>query len=62
MIPFAIGEMRFSRTCRPGEEIVLEGRRRSEDSGESSWDIRAIDDAGHTIMMVKGLIMKGFSA
>ena len=62
MIPFAIGEMRFSRTCRPGEEIVLEGRRRSEDSGESSWDIRAIDDAGHIIMTVKGLIMKGFSA
>jgi hypothetical protein len=62
MIPFAINEMRFSRTCRPGEEIVLEGRRRSEDSGESSWDIRAIDDAGHIIMMVKGLIMKGFSA
>jgi hypothetical protein len=41
---------------------VLEGRRRSEDSGESSWDIRAIDDAGHIIMIVKGLIMKSFSA
>ena len=25
MIPFAINEMRFSRTCRPGEEIVVEG-------------------------------------
>jgi hypothetical protein len=62
MIPFAIGEMRFSRTCRPGEEIVLEGRRRSEDGGESSWDIRAIDDAGQIIMTVKGLIMKSFSA
>ena len=62
MIPFAINEMRFSRTCRPGEELVLEGRRRSEDSGESSWDIRAIDDAGQIIMTVNGLIMKGFSA
>jgi NAD(P)-dependent dehydrogenase (short-subunit alcohol dehydrogenase family) len=62
MIPFAINEMRFSRTCRPGEEIVLEGRRRSEDGGESSWDIRAIDDAGQIIMTVKGLIMKTFSA
>jgi hypothetical protein len=62
MIPFAITEMRFSRTCRPGEEIVLEGRRRSEDSGESSWDIRAIDEAGQIIMTVNGLIMKSFSA
>jgi acyl transferase domain-containing protein/NAD(P)H-dependent flavin oxidoreductase YrpB (nitropropane dioxygenase family)/NAD(P)-dependent dehydrogenase (short-subunit alcohol dehydrogenase family)/acyl carrier protein len=62
MIPFAINEMRFSRTCRPGEEIVLEGRRRSQDNGESSWDIRAIDEAGQIIMTVNGLIMKGFSA
>jgi malonyl CoA-acyl carrier protein transacylase len=62
MIPFGIGEMRFSRTCRPGEEIVLEGRRRSQDSGESSWDIRAIDAGGHIIMTVQGLIMKSFSA
>jgi len=62
MIPFGINEMRFSRACRPGEEFVLEGRRRSEDSGESSWDIRAIDEAGQIVMTVKGLIMKGFSA
>jgi hypothetical protein len=62
MIPFAINEMRFSRTCRSGEEIVLEGRRRSEEGGESSWDIRAIDEAGQIIMTVKGLIMKSFSA
>jgi NAD(P)-dependent dehydrogenase (short-subunit alcohol dehydrogenase family) len=62
MIPFGIKEMRFSRPCRPGEQIVLEGRRRSQDSGESSWDIRAIDDAGHIIMTVQGLIMKSFSA
>ena len=61
MIPFGIGEMRFIRPCRPGEEIVLEGRRRFQDSGESCWDIRAIDDAGHIIMTVKGLIMKSFS-
>ena len=62
MIPFGIGEMRFSRACRPGEEIVLEGRRRSHDSGGATWDIRAVDDAGHTIMTVQGLIMKSFSA
>ena len=62
MIPFGVGEMRFSRACRPGEEIVLEGRRRSHDNGGATWDIRAVDAAGHTIMTVKGLIMKSFSA
>jgi 3-hydroxymyristoyl/3-hydroxydecanoyl-(acyl carrier protein) dehydratase len=62
MIPFGIGEMRFSRVCRPGEQIVLEGRRRSHDRGGATWDIRAIDAADHTIMTVTGLIMKSFSA
>ena len=62
MIPFGIGEMRFSRAYRPGEEIILEGRRRSHDGGGATWDIRAVDDAGHSIMTVHGLIMKSFSA
>jgi 3-hydroxymyristoyl/3-hydroxydecanoyl-(acyl carrier protein) dehydratase len=62
MIPFGIGEMRFARAGRPGEEIVLEGRRRSHDSGGATWDIRAVDDAGQTIMTATGLIMKSFSA
>jgi 3-hydroxymyristoyl/3-hydroxydecanoyl-(acyl carrier protein) dehydratase len=62
MIPFGIGEMRFSRSCRPGEEIVLEGRRRSHNSGGATWDIRAVDAGGQIIMVVKDLIMKGFSA
>ena len=62
MIPFGIGEMRFSRVCRPGEEIILEGRRISHDASGATWDIRAIDDAGHIIMTVTGLIMKSFSA
>ncbi|MDP2046776.1 MAG: polyketide synthase dehydratase domain-containing protein, partial [Deltaproteobacteria bacterium] len=62
MIPFGIGEMRFSRVCQPGEEIILEGRRLSHDGEGAIWDIRAIDDAGQIIMTVNGLIMKGFSA
>jgi 3-hydroxymyristoyl/3-hydroxydecanoyl-(acyl carrier protein) dehydratase len=62
MIPFGIGEMRFSRACRSGEEIVLEGRRRSHDRGGATWDVRAVDAAGHTIMTATGLIMKSFDA
>ena len=61
MIPFGIGEMRFSRAYRPGEEIILEGRRRSHDGGGATWDIRAVDDAGQSIMTVHGLIMKSFN-
>jgi NAD(P)-dependent dehydrogenase (short-subunit alcohol dehydrogenase family)/acyl carrier protein len=61
MIPFGIGEMRFTRSGRPGEEIVLEGRRRSHNSGGATWDVRAVDAAGQTIMTATGLIMKSFS-
>jgi acyl transferase domain-containing protein/NAD(P)H-dependent flavin oxidoreductase YrpB (nitropropane dioxygenase family)/NAD(P)-dependent dehydrogenase (short-subunit alcohol dehydrogenase family)/acyl carrier protein len=62
MIPFGIGEMRFARLCRPGEPIVLEGRRLYQDREGSSWDVRAVDAGGHTIMSVKGLIMKSFAS
>jgi NAD(P)-dependent dehydrogenase (short-subunit alcohol dehydrogenase family) len=62
MIPFGIDEMRFARHCRPGEPVVLEGRRLHHDREGSSWDARAVDAAGHTIMSVKGLIMKSFAA
>jgi acyl transferase domain-containing protein/NAD(P)H-dependent flavin oxidoreductase YrpB (nitropropane dioxygenase family)/NAD(P)-dependent dehydrogenase (short-subunit alcohol dehydrogenase family)/acyl carrier protein len=61
MIPFGIGEMRFARACRPGEEIVLEGRRRSHNSGGATWDVRAVDAAGQAIMTATGLIMKSFT-
>jgi hypothetical protein len=61
MIPFGIGEMRFTRTCRPGEPLVLEGRLCSQESRGSTWDARAVDAKGHIIMTVKGLIMKSFS-
>ncbi len=62
MIPFGIGEMRFSRLCRPGEALTLEGRLRSQTSNESIWDARALDAAGQVIMTAKGLILKSFSA
>ncbi len=62
MIPFGIGEMRFTRHCRLGEALILEGRLRTQDSRQSIWDARAVDAAGHTIMTAKGLILKSFSA
>ena len=62
MIPFGIDEMRFSRLCQPGEAMVLEGRRLHQDHEGSTWDVRAVDAASHTIMAVKGLFMKSFAA
>jgi NAD(P)-dependent dehydrogenase (short-subunit alcohol dehydrogenase family) len=50
MIPLEIGEMRFVRQCRAGEQLTLEARMRSEDDDGLAWDARGVDDEGRTIM------------
>ena len=57
MIPAEVGEMRFSRKCREGEQITLEARLRTEDEEGFIWDARGIDGQGRTIMQVRGLRM-----
>ncbi len=57
MIPMEIGEMRFLRKCRAGEQITLEARMRAQDDEGLSWDARGIDDQGHTIMQVHNMRM-----
>jgi malonyl CoA-acyl carrier protein transacylase len=57
MIPGEIGEMRFLRKCRAGEQITLEARMRAQDDEGLSWDARGIDEQGRTIMQVYGLRM-----
>jgi hypothetical protein len=57
MIPMEIGEMRFSRKCRVGEQITLEARMRAQDDEGLSWDARGIDDQGRTIMQVHNMRM-----
>jgi hypothetical protein len=57
MIPMEIGEMRFLRKCRVGEQITLEARMRAQDDEGLAWDARGIDDQGRTIMQVYGLRM-----
>ena len=61
MIPYQIGEMRFSRHCQPDELITLEGRLRSNDQDGSIWDAQAMDAAGEPIMQVQGLVLKPFT-
>jgi len=57
MIPMEIGEMRFSRKCRAGEQITLEARMRAKDAEGLAWDARGLDDQGRTIMQVHNIQM-----
>jgi 3-hydroxymyristoyl/3-hydroxydecanoyl-(acyl carrier protein) dehydratase len=57
MIPMEIGEMRFLRQCRAGEQITLEARLRAEDNDSRTWDARGVDDQGGTIMQVQNMRM-----
>jgi malonyl CoA-acyl carrier protein transacylase len=61
MIPVEVGEMRFLRKCREGEQIILEARMRIEDEKGFVWDARGIDDQGHTIMKIYGMRMQKVS-
>ena len=62
IIPLEIGEMRFLRQCRAGEQIILEARLRVRDEDGLVWDARGIDEQGRTIMQIQGLRMHWVSA
>lgn len=57
MIPMEIGEMRFLRKCRVGEQITLEARMRAQDDEGLSWDARGTDDQARTLMQIYGIRM-----
>jgi malonyl CoA-acyl carrier protein transacylase len=61
IIPVEVGEMRFLRKCREGEQITLEARMRLEDEKGFVWDARGIDNQGRTIMQVYGMRMQKVS-
>jgi hypothetical protein len=58
MIPMEIGEMRFLRKCRTGEQIMLEARMREQDDKCLAWDARGLDDQGRTIMQIRTMRMQ----
>jgi malonyl CoA-acyl carrier protein transacylase len=62
MIPMEIGEMRFLRKCKPGEQIILEARMRAQDNEGLTWDARGADDQGRTIMQINGIRMRWISS
>jgi len=57
LIPMEIGEMRFLRKCRAGEQITLEARMRAQDDEGLAWDARGTDDQGRAIMQIGGIRM-----
>jgi malonyl CoA-acyl carrier protein transacylase len=61
IIPMEIGEMRFLRKCRAGEQITIEARMRAQDDKGISWDARGIDDKGCTLMQIYGIRMQWVS-
>ena len=61
MIPVEIGEMRFLRKCRDGEQVTLEARMVEREDEGLAWDARGIDDQGLDIMQISGLRMQWVS-
>jgi len=61
MLPVEIGEMRFLRPCRVGEQITVEARLRAQDEAGHTWDARGLDDQGRPLMQVWGMRMHWFS-
>ena len=57
MLPVEIGEMRFLRPCRVGEQITVEARLRAQDEAGHTWDARGLDDQGRPLMQVWGMRM-----
>ncbi|MDO9324615.1 MAG: polyketide synthase dehydratase domain-containing protein, partial [Methanoregula sp.] len=57
IVPLEIGEMRFLRKCRSGEQITIEARMRTQDSKGLVWDARGMDDQGRIIMQVRNMGM-----
>ena len=61
MLPVEIGEMRFLRPCRVGEQITVEARRRAQDEAGQTWDARGLDDQGRPLMQVSSLRLQWVS-
>ncbi len=61
MIPHRIGEIAFSRQCREGEVITVEGRMRRMDKQGMQWEARGLDSNGAPIMCLRKMEFRWFS-
>ena len=62
MIPHRIGEIAFSRYCEHGEIITVEGRMREMTDEGLIWEARGIDEKGHSLMCLRKMMLKWFTA
>lgn len=60
LIPFGIGELTVIRKCLPGERIVVEARRKSEDEKGVVWNARGVDKSGAVVMFARDVVMRWF--
>ena len=60
LLPAGLEEMLFNRPARHGERFTLEARLRSRDDQGVTWDARAVDEEGNTIMQVVSARMNRF--
>jgi hypothetical protein len=61
MIPYRIGQVAFSRTCKDGENLILEGFLKNQNENGIIWDARSLDEQGNTIMIAKSIMFRWFS-
>jgi hypothetical protein len=61
VLPIEIGEMRYVRQCRVGEQIILEARLRTQEEASLAWDARGLDPLGRTIMQIRTMRMQRVS-
>ena len=61
LIPAGMEELRFTRPARDGEHLKLEARLCSRDERGFTWDARALDENGITILQVLSMRMNRFS-
>lgn len=62
MIPHQIGEIVFSRPCVSGETIAVEGRMREMNDEGLIWEARGLDQEGRTLMVLRKMVLRWFSA
>jgi 3-hydroxymyristoyl/3-hydroxydecanoyl-(acyl carrier protein) dehydratase len=60
MIPFGIGEIVFAGPCRDGQRITTEARMTASSEEGFTWNARAVDKSGTTLMTVRAMETRWF--
>jgi malonyl CoA-acyl carrier protein transacylase len=62
MIPFKIKEALFFKDCQDGQKLEVEARMKDQNDEGITWDARAVDEHGDTVMSAQDMTMRWFSA